>query len=454
MVGDKVITDRAASILSFVDLLRPDHEQRECGKAILALTALRRMDCLLEPTKTAILERASSLQGKDENIDTILANEAGQKFFNTSPLDFRRILEDPDQIAVNLRAYIAGFSASAREVIEEFDFDVVITRLATTDLLYQLVSKFADLDLHQEAVSYTEFRFLYEELEQRLSEQAVDHAADEPSVVRATPRPFRQLLRGGAPVSAKARAGARAGRIGDPVVRAAVVDEAVQAPDKVAEATVEAPLGMYVYALPYFLNASGDPIAARINPILAQSLLKEGRADRDVIQRFRNQVRTNALPEAPALLRIYVTKGKDAPRQERRFYALLEAADHWRGAARAGDREWFLTSLRLLDTVAETTGLEVRRVLDPEITDRRNAPPFPLPYFVCRPGARYESEIESSSELPWHLPQQGRPIGGSIPEVLIESTIAERQSSLSRLSVFLGVTRPAGRPNPAAAEDD
>src|SRR5579859_2901442 len=118
-VSDSTINNHAAFIWSVADRLRGDYKQSEYGKVILTLTVLRRLDCVLEPTKAAVLDRAKTLKGKVENVGPVLRSVSGEQFFNTSPLDFRRLLDDPGQIAGNLRAYIAGFSPEAREVIDK-----------------------------------------------------------------------------------------------------------------------------------------------------------------------------------------------------------------------------------------------------------------------------------------------------------------------------------------------
>ncbi len=122
-------------------------------------------------------------------MEPVLENVAGQKFFNTSALDFRRLLDDPGQIAGNLRGYVAGFSAGAREVIEKFDFDVQIARLAKANLLYQVIGKFADIDLHPEVVDNLEMGYLYEELVRRFSELSNETAGE-----HFTPREVIRLM--------------------------------------------------------------------------------------------------------------------------------------------------------------------------------------------------------------------------------------------------------------------
>jgi type I restriction enzyme M protein len=150
------IRSHAAFIWSVADLLRGDYKQSEYGRVILPLVVLRRLDCVLEPSKPAVLKRHGALAGRIENMEPVLQAVAGEQFFNTSPLDFRRLLDDPANIADNLRAYIGGFSEAARDVIEKFDFNGQVTKLDRANLLFLVISRFADLDLHPKAVSNLE----------------------------------------------------------------------------------------------------------------------------------------------------------------------------------------------------------------------------------------------------------------------------------------------------------
>src|SRR5437899_10233335 len=88
------IRNHAAFIWSVADRLRGDYKQSEYGKVILPLTVIRRLDCVLEPTKFAVLERAKGLKGKVENVGPVLRSVSGEQFYNTSKLDFRRLLDD------------------------------------------------------------------------------------------------------------------------------------------------------------------------------------------------------------------------------------------------------------------------------------------------------------------------------------------------------------------------
>jgi type I restriction enzyme M protein len=117
---------------------------------------LRRLDCVLEPTKAEILARSEALTGRVENVGPVLRAVSGEQFYNVSPLDFRRLLDDPVNVAGNLRSYIAGFSPAARDVIEKSGFDAQINRLDEKNLLYLVVSQFAEVDLHPDVVSNLE----------------------------------------------------------------------------------------------------------------------------------------------------------------------------------------------------------------------------------------------------------------------------------------------------------
>ena len=188
-VSKESIKNHAAFIWSVADLLRGDYKQSEYGKVILPLTVLRRLDCVLAPTKDLVLERAKALKGKVENVEPVLCAAAKEQFYNTSKLDMAKLLDDPTRIAANLRSYIASFSSGARDVLEKFDFDTHINRLDKANLLYLVVSKFAELDLHPATVSNLEMGYLYEELIRRFSELSNETAGE-----HFTPREVIRLM--------------------------------------------------------------------------------------------------------------------------------------------------------------------------------------------------------------------------------------------------------------------
>ena len=190
MAGTDTIKNHAAFIWSVADLLRGDYKQSEYGKVILPLTVIRRLDCVLEPTKDAVLEKHRQLGTRIENLEPVLNVAAGSfGFYNTSPLTFGKLLDDPSNIADSLRLYIGGFSAAAKDVIDKFDFGVQIDRLAKANLLYRVVSKFVEIDLHPDVVSNIEMGYLYEELIRRFSELSNETAGE-----HFTPREVIRLM--------------------------------------------------------------------------------------------------------------------------------------------------------------------------------------------------------------------------------------------------------------------
>jgi type I restriction enzyme M protein len=185
----EVIRNHGAFIWSVADLLRGDYKQSEYGKVILPLTVIRRLDCVLEATKHAVLDKHKHLAGRIENLEPILQAVAGQQFYNTSPLTFTKLLDDPATIADSLQLYIASFSEMARDVIDKFDFGVQIERLRRANLLYKVIGKFAEIDLHPNVVSNIEMGYLYEELIRRFSELSNETAGE-----HFTPREVIRLM--------------------------------------------------------------------------------------------------------------------------------------------------------------------------------------------------------------------------------------------------------------------
>ena len=150
---------------------------------------LRRLDCVLEPTKQQVRARLASLDGRVENVGPILQAITGIEVYNTSPLTLKKILADPSQIAGNLRAWIAAFDEETRDVVEKFDFDAQIGRLDRAKLLYLVLAKVTEVDLHPDAVSNVEMGYLYEELIRKFSELSNETAGE-----HFTPREVIRLM--------------------------------------------------------------------------------------------------------------------------------------------------------------------------------------------------------------------------------------------------------------------
>jgi type I restriction enzyme M protein len=184
------VREHANFIWSVADLLRGDYKQADYGKVILPLTVLRRLDCVLEPTKQKVLEYLPRVENMNiQNIDPILNNIADLNFHNKSKYDFERLKADPDNIAANLRNYINGFSADAREIIEYFSFGDQITRLDEANLLFLVVTRFGEIDLHPDKVSNIEMGYIFEELIRRFSELSNETAGE-----HFTPREVIRLM--------------------------------------------------------------------------------------------------------------------------------------------------------------------------------------------------------------------------------------------------------------------
>lgn len=179
--------EKANFIWSVADLLRGDYKQSEYGKVILPFTVLRRLDCVLEPTKQRVLEKIPTITA--QNIAPIINRITGQSFYNTSRYDFKKLKDDANNIASNLTNYINGFSANAREIIDYFGFTEQINRLEEANLLYMVVEKFADIDFHPDRVGNIEMGYIFEELIRKFSEISNETAGE-----HFTPREVIRLM--------------------------------------------------------------------------------------------------------------------------------------------------------------------------------------------------------------------------------------------------------------------
>lgn len=170
--------DKVNFIWNNAEKLRGTYKKEQYGNVILPMCVLRRFDCVLEGTKEKVLEDNEKYKAlKEEAREQLLTRTAGESFFNVSKFDFKRLLNDGDNIADNLRDYINGFSKNAREIIEYFDFNKEIDKMDRNDVLYLVIKEFNEIDLHPEAVSNVEMGYIFEELIRRFSEgaEAGDH---------------------------------------------------------------------------------------------------------------------------------------------------------------------------------------------------------------------------------------------------------------------------------------
>jgi type I restriction enzyme M protein len=134
-------SDKVAFIWSVADLLRGPYKPHQYGRVILPLTVLRRLDCVLEPTKDKALEKYAALKnGKIKEPEPILNRVAGHAFHNTSKLDSQKLKGDPDKAAQNLSHSIKSFSSKARQIFEYFEFEKEIAKLDESNRLCRCFS--------------------------------------------------------------------------------------------------------------------------------------------------------------------------------------------------------------------------------------------------------------------------------------------------------------------------
>ena len=182
-------SEKANFIWSVADLIRDVFKRSKYQDVILPFTVLRRIDAVLEPTKARVLEMHAKYKGKLDNLDGMLRKAAGFAFYNTSPYSFERLLDDPAHLAANTNAYINGFSENMREVLEKFDFRNTISKLDEAGLLFLVLERFKNVDLHPDKVSNLEMGYIFEDLIRRFNEALNENPGE-----HFTPREVIRLM--------------------------------------------------------------------------------------------------------------------------------------------------------------------------------------------------------------------------------------------------------------------
>ena len=177
-------------IWSICNLLRGPYKRNEYRKVILPLTVLRRFDCLLAPTKAQVLEEYEKIKTRPETaVRRMLSGITERPFYNLSKLDWPTLLNDPNQLAPNLNAYINGFSDNVREIMERFAFGQQIARMDEKNLLYEVIKRFNGVDLSLERVDNMQMGYVFEELIRIGAEQSNEEAGE-----HFTPREVIKLM--------------------------------------------------------------------------------------------------------------------------------------------------------------------------------------------------------------------------------------------------------------------
>jgi type I restriction enzyme M protein len=183
-----------SEIVSFIwgvaDLIRDTLKRGKYQDIILSFTVLRRLDCVLSPTKEKVLAKQAELTKKVlKDPDAQLRKAAGFAFYNTSRYDFERLCGDAPHVAANLRNYIAGFSPNMREVVERFDLDNTISKLDEAGLIFKVVERFKNVDLHPDLVDNPTMGTIFEELLRKFNEATNENPGE-----HFTPRDVVHLM--------------------------------------------------------------------------------------------------------------------------------------------------------------------------------------------------------------------------------------------------------------------
>ena len=185
------INEKANLIWAIADKLTGVYKPHEYGEVILPLTVIRRFDCILTPTKENVLAKSQSLESTHPLKDSLLSNASGYPFYNDSLFTFESLLNDPDSIAENFRSYLNGFSKNVQDIIEKFEFDQELAKLANNNLLYIVIKEFTqpNANLHPNKISNLEMGYIFEEIIRRFSESHNEDAGQ-----HYTPREVIELM--------------------------------------------------------------------------------------------------------------------------------------------------------------------------------------------------------------------------------------------------------------------
>ncbi len=182
--------DKVSFIWSVADLLRGPYRPNQYKDVMLPLIVLRRLDCVLETTKNEVLAQYERLKDSPvKNYDPILNKITHYEFYNTSRFTIEKLKDDPNHLASNLTHYINGFSARAREIIQNFGFEEQIAKLDKANRLFAVISKFCEIDLHPDKVSNHEMGYIFEDLIRKFNEASNEEAGD-----HFTPREVIRLM--------------------------------------------------------------------------------------------------------------------------------------------------------------------------------------------------------------------------------------------------------------------
>src|SRR5579875_729107 len=181
-------SEKVNFLWSIAEIIRDTFNRSDYKDVILPFTVPRRIDCVLEPTRQKVLEQYEMLQRLQREQKTQLQNME-RHLSSASPYAFKRLLEDHAQLATNLQSYINGFSENMREVLDNFGFPNTIAKLNSAKLLYPVMERFKNIDLHPDKVSNHEMGYIFEELIRRYNEALNENPGE-----HFTPREVIRLM--------------------------------------------------------------------------------------------------------------------------------------------------------------------------------------------------------------------------------------------------------------------
>ena len=192
MLPQNVMQNKSDFIWDIANLLRGPYRPPQYRRVMIPLTVLRRLDCVLEPTKAEVSAEYQRLKAREldeETIEKLISRKFSLSFFNTSNFTFESLLNDPDNLAKNLSNYITSFSSRARKILEKFKFEEEIDKLKDANRLFEIIKSIAAIDLHPNTVPNMAMGYIFEDLVRRFNEQANEEAGD-----HFTPREVIKLM--------------------------------------------------------------------------------------------------------------------------------------------------------------------------------------------------------------------------------------------------------------------
>ncbi len=183
--------NQASLIWNIADILRGGWKQYEYQNVILPLVVLKRIDNVLAGEKQKVIQKHNQMVDRvsDSGLDDFLKSAAGRQFYNTSPYDFEKLLEDSDNVHTNFQTYLDGFSPNIKDIVSKFGFDEQLKKLKSNKILYLVLKELDKVDLSPGVVSNHDMGYIFEELIRKFNEQSNETAGE-----HYTPREVIRLM--------------------------------------------------------------------------------------------------------------------------------------------------------------------------------------------------------------------------------------------------------------------